>query len=427
MMSMMAAQPASKDLPKSLVLLDQDYHTLTTAVLGVQVSISSPSNLQGYLFAEAHISYLEAFVSTFLSQGVFPVTETFTVEIVQSGDAAKPAIEFKAEGHLLTVTIPENWDATSIEKHAEFMEHLIEFGAHFIGNALWLNDHEKTLEQVLGIERAFERATLFCRAGITRHRFFGSYGGTLSDWDQFIERPYPRLEDAPHVNPASRPEETDLDERSEPSLGNLDSHGDMSVSSIINQQLWDKARWSGMAYGWLPGESPPILALMFRDEESGKAIFREWRERFGKIDEKNEIRVSLVKGIDQDHPYHYRGCVGRDLDNLDKDDNKQIVFISRMTTMTVDNHHNLEMFLKERSEWGYYFLALAIIKPNGEPEFVMDIAIAKSKLNIRNAWEIGTHDIDAMGVRPEDKVTIPDGEENAPVVELQKWQKLKRL
>lgn len=427
MMSMMAAQPASKDLPKSVVLLDKSYHTLTTAVLGVQVSISSSSGLQGYLFAEAHISYLEAFVSTFLNQGVFPVTEAFTVEIVQSGDAAKPAMKFKAEGSLLTVTIPENWDATSIEKHAEFMDHLTKFGAHFIGNALWMNDLEKTLEQVLGIERAFERATLFSRAGITRHRFFGSYGGTLSDWDQFVERSYPLLEDAPHVSPASQSEETDQGERSGPNLGNLNSHGDMSVNSIINRQLWDKACWSGMAYGCSPGQAPPLLALMFSDAESGKAIFREWRERFGKTDEKDEIRISLVEGIDQDHPYHYRGCVGQDLDAFETDPTKQIVFISRMNTMTVDNHDNLEMFLEERSEWGYYFLVPAIITPKGQPEFVTDLAIAKSKLNIRDAWEIGMHDIDAMGVRPDDKVIIPEGEENAPVVELQKWQKTKRL
>ena len=325
------------------------------------------------------------------------------------------------------MTIPENWDATNIEKHVEFMNHLTEFGAHFIGNALWLNDHEKTLEQVLGVERAFERATLFCRAGMTRHRFFGSYGGTLSDWDQFIKRSYPQLDNAPRVSPASRPEETDLDERSESSLGDLNSHNDMSVSSIINQQLWDKARWSGMAYGCLPGQSPPILALMFNDEESGKAIFREWRERFGKTDEKDEIRISLVKGIDQDHPYHYRGCVGQDLDAFEKDPAKQIVFISRMNTMTVDNHRNLEMFLKERSEWGFYFLVPAIITSNGPPEFLTDLAIAKSKLNIRDAWEIGLHDIDAMGVRPDEKVIIPEGEENAPVVELQKWQKSKQL
>lgn len=427
MMAVMAAQPARKDLPKSIVLLDKSYHTLTTVVLGVQVSISSPSNLQGYLFAEAHISYLEAFVSTFLNQGVFPVTEAFTIEIVQRGDAAKPAIEFKAEGHLLSVTIPENWDATNIEKHAEFMNHLTEFGAHFIGNALWLNDPEKTLEQVLGIERAFERATLFCRAGITRHRFFGSYGGTLSDWDQFIKRSYPQLENAPRVSPASRPEETDLDERSEPSLGDLNSHSDMSVSSIINQQLWDKARWSGMAYDCTPGQAPPLLALMFNDAESGKAIFREWRERFGKTDEKDEIRISLVKGIDQDHPHHYRVCVGQDLDAFDKDSNKQIVFISRMNTMAVDNQHNLEMFLKERSEWGFYFLVPAIITSNGPSEILTDLAIAKRKLNIRDAWEIGVHDVDAMGVRPDEKVIIPEGEENAPVIELQKWQKSKKL
>lgn len=423
MMSMMAAQPACKDLPDEVVILDDDYHTLRTSIIGIKVQVSSPANLQGYLLAEAHVSYLEAFVSTFLNQNAFPSVEAFNIDIKNDGDADEPTIEYTPEGYRLEVVIPEAWDATVIDQHNQFMDHLIEFGAHFLGYALWLSDHEKTLEQVIGVERAFDRATLFSRAGITRHRFFGSFGGVLSDWDQFVEREFPCLNSSPKITPADLPEDAQDEAVNEGTIfGPLDRHSELSVHSIINQQLWDRARWSGLAYGGSPDIAPPVLALMFMDSGSAKAIFREWKNRFGSFDEKDEIRVLILKGIDQEHPFHYRGCIGQDPDAMELDQTKQTVFISRMTTMTVDNHCNLEMFLSEQKKWGGYFIVPSIINAENKPEFLMDLAIAKRKIVIREGWQVGRHDIDSMGIQADDDVIIPEGEEDAPVLELIRWR-----
>lgn len=422
-MSIMAGQPACKDLPKEIVLLDDANGRLETSVLGTNISISSPSDLQGYLLAEAHISYFEAFISTFLNQKAFAHTEKLAVCIDIDDQKQEPMIEFKPEGYILYVTIPKCWDATQSDKHSAFMDHLTEFGAHLLGNAFILPDSEKTFKEILGIERAFARATMFSRAGITRNRIFGSYAGQISDWKQFIERTYELRENAPIVIATKLPNEPEVEQDENSVFEDLNRHGDLSVRSVINQHLWDKARWNGMGYGCSPNGGPPIVGLVFKDEDSAKAIFREWRERFGKIDEKDEIRISIVKGIDCDNPNYYRGCVGRELDVLDTDQMKRFISVSRMNTMTVDNHHNLDMFLKNLDTHGFYFLAPAIVGSIGQAEFVFDLAIAKSKFHVREAWKIGMNDIDIMGVSLEDNVIIPDGEENAPVTKLLDWKR----
>jgi hypothetical protein len=423
MMSMMAAQPATKELPSKVILLDDHFGELSTSVLGAKICVSAPSNLQGYLLAEAHISFLEAFISTFLSQRAFAHTEKLSVRIEIDDQKETPTIEFNPEGYVLTVTIPKSWDATQIDNHSSFMSHLIEFGAHVLGNVFILSDHDKTLNEVIGIERAFERATMFSRAGVTRNRFFGGFAGQLSDWNQFVERSYPRLDSAPAITAKTLPSEPPGEPSAESVFDELKRHGDLSVSSIINQHLWDKARWNGMSYGYSPNGEPPMVGLMFKDADSAKAIFREWRKRFGKIDEEDEIRISVVKGIDSDNPYHYRGCVGRDLEAVDTDDLRQFISVMRLNTMTVHNHQNLEMFLKNLNAHGFYFLAPAVVGASGQYEFIPELAIAKSKFHVREAWQIGMHDVDVMGVSLTDKVVIPEDQDNAPVIELLEWKR----
>ena len=42
--------------------------------------------------------------------------------------------------------------------------------------------------------------------------------------------------------------------------------------------------------------------------------------------------------------------------------------------------------------------------------------ILKREFNVRAAWEIGEHDPDCVGIRPEDDPIIPEGQVDAPVL-----------
>lgn len=242
-----------------------------------------------------------------------------------------------------------------MDNHAELNEHLVKFGTHILANCIILPSHEKVLEQLLGIERAFERATLFCRTGMSRNRVLGNDVGQIADWRHLIEKTYAFQNDAPDIKPRQLPEQPG-DEKAGIGLGELNSYRDLAVSSIINQSLWDKAGWQGMMYGYVGPNQPPLLGLIFSRAEMASAIFEEWQDRFGREDANDEIRISIVKGIDRKNPYYYRGCISRDMGAIAKNDASRFVIVARMTTMTVSDHKNLELFQRAFAMLGCYFL-----------------------------------------------------------------------
>ncbi|WP_173935153.1 hypothetical protein [Chelativorans sp. Marseille-P2723] len=423
MMSMISAQPATRDLPKQIVLLDDKHDRLETKIMGINVQVSSSANVEGFLLAEAHISFAEAFFSTLLNSGAYPHRENLKVDIRQNESANEGSIQFKGASGALSVLLPQSWDPTEVEHHEELNDHLVAFGCEILVNCFALPDHDETLKTLIGVERGFERATLFCRTGITRHRFLGSHVGRVAEWAYMIMRPYALQDDAPQISPTLLPDEQTDAEKDAVPLGELNSHRDMSVSSIINQSLWNNAGWRGMMFGYSAPDQPPFLGLIFDNAEMAKAIFDEWQDRFGRSDENDEIRISVIKGIDRKNPFHYRGSISRDMEAVAKDDFRQFVSISRMTTMTVTDHRNVDAFSGAYASTGCYFLLPALLNENGEPELLTERAILKRKFHVRNAWEIGRHDLDSMAVTPKDDVIIPEGETNPPVHDLFEWRR----
>ncbi len=68
--------------------------------------------------------------------------------------------------------------------------HLVGFCAYNPRNYILLPARETVLEQLLGIERAFARATLFCRTGMSRSRALGKDVGQIADWRHLVEKTY---------------------------------------------------------------------------------------------------------------------------------------------------------------------------------------------------------------------------------------------
>lgn len=235
--------------------------------MGINVRVSSAKNLEGFLLAEAHISFAEAFISTLLNSDAYPHSENLQVDIRQAENADEGEVAFDGARGVLSVKLPQAWNPTEVDTHAKLNDHLVAFGCQVLANCLMLTDREKTLKELIGIERAVERATMFCRAGISRHRTLGGYVGQVSDWQHLVKRAYKRRDDAPHITPKPLPEDQTDDDDNEDTIGELRSHRDLSVSSIINQSLWDKAGWQGMLYGFSGPRKPPILGLIFDNEE----------------------------------------------------------------------------------------------------------------------------------------------------------------
>ena len=177
------------------------------------------------------------------------------------------------------------------------------------------------------------------------------------------------------------------------------------VSSVIDLDLWNEARWKGCVYMVDPkGESPPLLGLLFRDRAAAQKIFEGWHARFGPEDKEDEIRISIIEGTVPDHPKWYHVHVSSNLDVLaergdqsapaDRDE-LLLAMVSRYHRMESDDLTHMHRFKEAVARQGVYGLMPAVLHDGGvDPAF--GLAIGKRQVFFRNAADVGKHDQDSV-------------------------------
>src|SRR6266571_622691 len=86
-------------------------------------------------------------------------------------------------------------------------------------------------------------------------------------------------------------------------------HSEIGFESPIREGLWNQAHWRGVGYAVMPA-GPPWMMLLFENPEPAAEIFTHLVRDLGKDDPRNRLRVTIVKGISQRHPHHYRVVIG---------------------------------------------------------------------------------------------------------------------
>ena len=172
-------------------------------------------------------------------------------------------------------------------------------------------------------------------------------------------------------------------------------------SPIHVEPKQNRAGWTGTAFAdWGPPH-PPAIALLFTDYDAGKKIFERWRDRFGRIDEEEDIYLAIVRGISAENPAHYRVLITSRIRPKDELPGKQqMIIAARINTMHAESDVNLARFLEAYGRAGGYALLPAIWKGTGEPKLLLDLSILKRKLIVKDASEIAHNDIEAMAVKP---------------------------
>ena len=95
----------------------------------------------------------------------------------------------------------------------------------------------------------------------------------------------------------------------------------------------------------------------------------------------------------------------------------------RLNTMAPSSDENLVRFLEEFRNVGRYVLAYAQEGDGRSPMLMLDDPILKHDLHVREAWEIGRHDADSIGVMIDDDPIIPATQQDPPVRELIEWKR----
>lgn len=169
------------------------------------------------------------------------------------------------------------------------------------------------------------------------------------------------------------------------------------LSSVIDLELWNAARWKGMAFiSDASLKHPPVIGFVFEDNKKGAEIFAGLRERFGAIDRDDEIRISFISGISEDRPLDYKVQVSTDWDVAAKRvgdgggklDSSLMMFIGRIHEMNPPpGSKNLEIFKHSYSYFGRYMITNfelrdGVISPDASN------FIEKRKISFRQKSEI---------------------------------------
>ncbi len=428
LMGKWVTQPAASDLQRP-EFLDKRTITLRSTVMGCEVIATVPNNNRSLFLAEAVLAALEAFLATSLNLALVPHTPRLQVKITPSDFISGP-LDFTvttAPDTLIEVRHPPG-DSAGAENADAFKDKLVELISTITAYMTVIPEGSKEfLEEVVKNELGFGRALML--AGV--QTIIGGILGDkpklrIYDWDthQGREELFPlRREEAWNQSlgqeqPSSRPPTWGSGDPP-PALFEEDhlKHRDRKVFSLINIELWNKAGWTATAFitSDRPDE-PPYLALVFKDREAAASIFAGWRNEIGKQDSGEKLRVSMLTGIDRENPSAYRVIIGINPDLSTVRPGGQAIVVSRIHTMHPNDSSNLDRFLASYKQRARYILLPAQAGPNNSFVWAPELGILKHELVVRPAYQIGENDPDVCAIDADDKVIIPDGVREAPIL-----------
>ena len=436
-----ASQPAASQLRQRVELGRERQTELESWVLGCNVRVTADASSPSLELAESFIGALEALLATGTLHDVIAREPRLRVEIRQSEYADSP-FSFKITEELGRPRIDvfvRPFDPTRVSRsqQTEIKEKLLKLVMTAVARTVHAADVDAWLGEILGGEEAVSRAIDFTSSFITASNVLGNEPRlSIEGWQNEGDHSYRVLREEaweplpvefPDLPEGAGPDQTIAGEGSD-RLDHL-THRDMRTYSVIREQLWNEAGWSGTVFVWTPdGAEPPVMAPIFRNARAAEEIFEGWREDIGAVDHDEHLRVSIVRGVNASHPAWYRISIGTNLDAVEQSriPGSAWVSVSRHHEMNASSTENLDRFLQRYEELGSYYLMPALLIPGEEqPRFARPLGIRKTCLLVRNAWEIGRHDLDAVMFKPEDEPVLPTDGRPTAVTELLAWLKAK--
>lgn len=404
LMSIVASQPVAKQAASTFIF-NVPPETIETNVLGmkVQIQAASPSD-EAIQIAELTASALEAFFATALQQDVIPHTETFKIRIKLNEQKIEPSFVIENLSSTGELTWSEGLSPHSYSKKGILRQLLFEVAAMTLSRNFLLDDSKAFLETLFSDDGVQERMAMVMSVGNSYHRFADRYQSRLDDWANIMTTKYERR-GRPHI------EILPLDTRPKPEPKEpreiiyqrppVDGHKQVKIHSVIDVHAWDQAKWHGVGYLRFDPEYPPVLALLFKNEEAARAIFSAWHERVGPADRNNQIRVAIIRNHNPDRPSHYIVQIASTPPKPNEmEPGQSFVMASRCLENTPEDDVNLTRFLRDHADIGAYYLAAGIMRPgkDSEPKW-LDGMILKRELSVKRASDVDELDVEAIALR----------------------------
>lgn len=416
-------QPAQKDLPQNPLFYSEKEVILQSSVLGTTFNVKTENYSPNIEIAEYILASLEGFLATAVELG--SVGSKSSVDINITKDSSKGihvSYDVEKNGPLTFNIICGNFNPHSLTKPEQesIYSDVYKVVIDIIGHTVWFKDTGADLEKLFRDEDVGVRAFTFSSPLVVQGNVLGyNPKRDIKEW-LIEENTRYKYNEAESGKPKLDLLKSTKNEDSEDEANkNLLRHNQIKNISIIEDHIWDGAGWEGVAYLVHP-EQPPIVALMFTNEEKAKAIFNNWINLFGREDKDDNIRVSVIQGFSKANPLWYKFVVSRNLPDPKISKEKHILNAGRTHNMTPQSLNNLNGFIEAFNRWGFYLFTPSFIKDKTTfpPEIFIDHGIVKNSFINKHAWEIGPADPEIIGLRPEDNdPVIPTGVINPPILE----------
>ena len=416
--------------------------TLSSNVLGCRIELACANNLVSIGISEAILGSLEALLATSLEHRILPLVDHLQLRVTPSDVVGlSPILTFadvdgEAIGtitHRMVMEYETKEDALSFPNWMK--KAIFEIFLHFASP----RDIEAWGKALFENESALDRALIFSNVPNMLGNLHGNRAQlSLADWIDPADPTY-EVKRTEAWLPAPTPDAIK-------SYGNTHrgeglapkkmrdaakcKHSKTRWISPIDVRKWDKAKWNGILFMWSPpgpNMPPPMLGFTYENTLAARDIFKSWRKRYDNDDAKNDLKITIVRGISRDNPFAYAVMVNQNPDNVSISDGN-VVFVSRINRMYPSSAQNLDQFLADYARHGRYVLfpAHRSIKLS-EPRRFSDLSIGKHNLTVINAWEIATNDMTASILDLNEPPLIPADQPNAPVLKTLEWLKSLRL
>ncbi len=458
------------DLPRDPSFYDGRKVTLESDMLGCHVTITSQNTSSCIEFAESILAALESFVSTGAVMRMMGREPALAIEVVEAAfvtDVFDWKLEFKSGRPNVTIecrSLNPGDFAVEVQRHAK--EKVVELIANVVAHVVMIDNPDNTLKELVGQERAFERAIDFAGTRISAKSILGPDArDRMPLWVDSSDTDYPPLRALPW-----RPGESEAATHDKlfKGFGEGDiplelldrastKHSEIQTLSLIREKLWADAHWFAVAFMGLPDDSaPPLLVPVFKSAAPAKGIIESLKEDIG-TDDRDDLlrnsrktdslpaaksaeflvrlappeaafallRVSIIRGIKQAEPYWYRVLIGTNINRKSLHGAKFFAVVNRIITMTPKSHINVERFLEAFAKIGAFFITTAADEKGSMDDLQVfyDSSILKRNINVKWARDVARHDPDSAAIHVDDDPILLPGQGNAPVVELLNWKR----
>ena len=417
---LIANQPFVDQMIYQTNFLLENQIKISSIILGCKFNISFEKSKELLFACETILAFLESFFATSLSD-LSPSTEEVNIELHKNLELVSPKHEYGESSSQYKVSLNTfDFNSQSSDGIRNFM---LEFTGIILSRNFMMHNSKDYLETLFAKEEVHERLSI-----IFEHRNFitNILGDNpslfLEDWltaKSFKEYKPNRNEPLPiKLRRTTKQKDKKYDLERVP-------HNKRKVFSIIDVPHWDKASWTG--FGFFADNFGLGVFLAFENETEGKKIFDGWINRFGKIDEDEQIKITIIKGVDRRNPYWYRVHICSNIQESQFGSGDLFTSASRYHELNATKPNNLENLLAGYKHYKRYRLCLAkmVDKKTGHIIPYYETAIYKKELHIRNAWEIGENDMDMVVIKSGDLPIIPSEVDNAPVLDLLKKKQSK--